>query len=267
MKLIMLGCGHGSAINCYNSCFLLKYNTGFLLVDSGGGNQILKQLKNKNIDISKINNIFISHAHMDHILGVLWIIRKLCPKYYNNQINSKINIYGNDDVIEKLKKLLIILLPKDFHYLIDKKIILNIVYNNSSINIENSLITFIDLCSFKIKQYGFVLKENKNKFSFIGDEPFNKKITTYIENSDYLFADAYMCGREADYKNPIKNHHHSTVRYTSSIAKKLNIKNLIISHTIDTNLNTRKKDFINDSKQYYNGNVYVPDDLEEVDLW
>lgn len=76
-----------------------------------------------------------------------------------------------------------------------------------------------------------------------------------------------MCGHEASINNPIKNHHHSTVMYTSSIAENLNIKKLILSHTIDTNLKGRKKEFINDAKKYYHGIIYVPDDLEEIDLW
>lgn len=267
MKLILLGSGHGSCVNCYNTCFLLEKNHKYLLIDSGGGNQILKQLADVNIDIVMIDTVFISHIHMDHILGLIWIIRRLCPKYYNNTIDNPMYIYGNNEVTKTIEQLLYLLLPNAFHFLINKKIILKTVSNGDVITFCDTLIKFVDLHSIKTMQYGFVLKENNKTFSFIGDEPYNKNIKKYIENSDYLFADAYMCGKEADAYNPIKKHHHSTVKYTSSIAKKLNIKNLILSHTIDTDLKDRKINFIKDAKKYYDGNIYVPNDLEVIDLW
>lgn len=89
MQIIMLGTGHGKAINCYNYCFLLKINNTNLLVDSGGSIQIINQLNKMKMSIEDIDNIFISHAHIDHILGLIWIIRFLCPKYYNGLIKKK----------------------------------------------------------------------------------------------------------------------------------------------------------------------------------
>ena len=66
--------------------------------------------------------------------------------------------------------------------------------------------------------------------------------------------------------NPIEKHHHSTVKYISNIAEQLKVKNLILSHTIDTNLPNRKKEFTKDAKLYYNGNIMIPDDLETICL-
>ena len=68
IKITFLGTGHASATNCYNACFTLENQNDYFLVDSGGGNGILKQLKKANISISKIRWIFISHIHMDHLL-------------------------------------------------------------------------------------------------------------------------------------------------------------------------------------------------------
>ena len=44
MKLHILGTGNGGALDCYNTCFSIENNNEYLLVDGGGGNQILKQL-------------------------------------------------------------------------------------------------------------------------------------------------------------------------------------------------------------------------------
>ena len=48
-KLIVLGTGNATVTKCYNTCFALKKENEYLLVDAGGGNQILSILENKNI--------------------------------------------------------------------------------------------------------------------------------------------------------------------------------------------------------------------------
>lgn len=47
---------------------------------------------------------------------------------------------------------------------------------------------------------------------------------------------------------------------------KLNIKNLLIWHCIDNDVNNRKELFTKEAKEYFSGNVYVPNDLDEIEL-
>ena len=108
--------------------------------------------------------------------------------------------------------------------------------------------------------------DNQKTFTFIGDEACSNETQKYIKDSCWLFADAYMAGEEAKKYNPIEKHSHSSVQYISQLAEKSNVKNLILSHTIDTNLKQRKEIFTKDAEKYYNGNVYVPDDLEKLKL-
>lgn len=265
--ITFLGTGHANATECFNSCFSIEKDNEIFLVDSGGGNGILKQLKASNINIEKIKTIFISHKHLDHILGVIWIIRILSKQYFKKQIIKPMYIYGNDEVIYTIKNLVDLFLPNDFKSIINKKIILEIVENNDEKVVLGRNIKFFDLHAKKVKQYGFSFEYNDGKkFCFIGDECLSSKCSNYIKNCDYLFADSYMCGKEADKYNPIKKHHHSTVKYISEIAEKMKIKNLILSHTIDNNLVNRKNEFTIDAKLYYNGNVIVPDDLDTIEL-
>lgn len=75
-KIIVLGTGSGITINCYSLSALLENNKGdYLLIDTGSGNQILNQLNTKNIDINKIHDIFISHKHIDHLWGIIPLLR------------------------------------------------------------------------------------------------------------------------------------------------------------------------------------------------
>ncbi len=59
---------------------------------------------------------------------------------------------------------------------------------------------------------------------------------------------------------------HSTVKTASEIATSLNIKNLVLYHASDNDLKNRKSQYTKESKQYFSGNIYVPDDLDVIQL-
>lgn len=267
MEIIVLGTGHGTATECYNTCFTINDEEEYFLIDSGGGNGILKQLKKANIELEKIKTIFISHTHMDHILGCIWIIRVLCKKYDKELIDKPVYIYGNDIVIETISELCRLLIPKDFLGLIGNKIKLIVVKEKQEVRILNRKVTFFDINAKKVKQFGFsMLLANNRKFTFIGDEVCSNSTEKYVKNSSWLFTDAYMAGVEAEKYNPIEKHHHGTVKYVAQLCERLNVENAILSHTIDNDLKNRKKVFIEDAKKYYHGKVFVPDDLEKIKL-
>ena len=52
-QITMLGTGNATVSQIYNTCFLLKTSSTLLLVDAGGGNGILSQLKKANVLISE----------------------------------------------------------------------------------------------------------------------------------------------------------------------------------------------------------------------
>ena len=84
--------------------------------------------------------------------------------------------------------------------------------------------------------------DDKIKFSFIGDECCSTSTEKYIKGAEWLFTDAYMCGKKAEIYNPVDKHHHSSVKYISEIAEKNMIKNLILSHTNDDNIKNIRKE-------------------------
>ena len=77
MEAIILGTGNAQATKIYNTCLIIENRGERLLVDGGGGNGILKILEEKEIPLSSINSLFITHAHIDHLLGAVWIIRRI----------------------------------------------------------------------------------------------------------------------------------------------------------------------------------------------
>lgn len=267
MKITMLGTGDGVAIKCYNTCFTLSENDEHFLVDCGGGNGILKQLEDSKININQIKNVFISHTHTDHIIGAVWLLRMFARLYLKEENKEKINIYGNDEVIKALIVMRDTFIPGKLLESAVENINLIEVKDNDKVKILNRDITFFDINAAKVKQFGFYINEDtKKKFTFVGDENCNSLTEKYVQDTEWLFSDALMCGKEADLYNPMERHHHSSVRYAAELANRLNVKKLILSHIKDNELEMRKERFTEDAKKYFNGDVFVPYDLEFFEL-
>lgn len=59
---------------------------------------------------------------------------------------------------------------------------------------------------------------------------------------------------------------HSTVKSLCCIMNELNIKNLILYHTEESHGIERKSLYMLEGSKYFNGNLYVPDDLESLTI-
>ena len=260
MKLYILGTGNGGAVDCYNTCFAVENNEEYLLVDGGGGNTILKQLKLANIDITQIHNVFLSHNHTDHILGVIWIVRDVCHKLIANKYQGCLNVYGSDESMRVLKSLVETLFPlvKKF----EDRIVYNIVEDKQQININNINFTFFDIHAKKEKQFGFAIDD---ELIFCGDEPLKEDLFEFAKDKKWLIHESF-CLDSDEISDKAHLTGHCTVKEASITAQKINAKNLIILHTEDNDLKNRKKLYTNEAKLYFDGSVYVPDDLEIIEI-
>ena len=59
---------------------------------------------------------------------------------------------------------------------------------------------------------------------------------------------------------------HSTVKTACELAERLGAQNLLLYHTENQNLTNRKELYTEEGSQYFHGNLFVPDDLEVIDL-
>ena len=117
--------------------------------------------------------------------------------------------------------------------------------------ILNRKITFFDIHSTKAKQFGFCIELDHGE--------------KYVENSKWLLHEAFCLYSQADIFSPYQKHH-STVKDACELANKMNVKNLLLYHTEDKNIKNRKELYTAEGKQYYQGNLYIPDDLEVIEL-
>lgn len=266
MKITMLGTGNATVTECYNTCFVIEDNNEYMLVDGGGGNGILQQLKKASLRWQDMRTIFVTHKHIDHLLGIIWMVRMICQNMSRGKYDGEAVIYAHDEVISLIRDMAGSLLNAKETKYIDNRLHLISVKDGESRQILGKNVTFFDIQSTKAKQFGFSMElGDGDKLTCCGDEPYNECEYKYAVNSKWLLHEAFCLYSQADIFSPYEKHH-STVKDACELAEKLNVKNLILYHTEDKNIENRKKLYMEEGKQYYNGSLYVPEDLEVIEL-
>lgn len=266
MELTMLGTGNALVTECYNTCFVINDEGKYFMVDGGGGNTLLRQIKSAGFDWQDMKEIFVTHKHIDHILGIIWMMRMICQYMKQGKYEGEANIYAHDEVIEILHLEAEKLLQKKDIGFIGKRLHLIPVTDGGTRVINGREVTFFDIQSTKAKQFGFCMKlENGEKLTCCGDEPYNECEYEYAYKSKWLLHEAFCLYSQADIFNPYEKHH-STVKDACELADKLQVENLLLYHTEDRNIENRKELYYKEGKENYQGNLFIPDDLETLKI-
>ena len=266
MKIIMLGTGNAGVTQYFNTCFLINDEDRYFLVDTGGGNGLLKQLKAVNIHLGKIKDIFITHRHTDHILGLVWVLRMLSKSARWEENFQKVNIYGNADVIKLVRTLIASFFSEKEAKGIEAGVELIQVEDGQEADIIGHKVRFFDIHSTKADQFGFCMElPDGGKLTCYGDEPVNENCREPLKGTTWLMHEAFCMYAQADEMRPYQKSH-STVKDACETAESYGIGNLILYHTEEQTIGRRKELYTAEGRQFYSGNLYVPDDLEVIEL-
>lgn len=262
-KITMLGTGHGATVDLYNTCFAIQNEKGIFLIDTGGSIEIIKRLNQSGIKLEEIKNIFVSHSHTDHILGLIWMFKKMSKMAMHGEVKEKINIYCNDVVYEAIKGVSSYVLSSklmDAIYNITNFVVLNDCDTHTINSIEYE---FFDIHAKGTKQFGFECKLEDNRFIFLGDETLNPMLNERIKGADYVTHEAFCLDREESIFHAYEKNH-STALSAAKTMNNLDVKNLILYHTEESHGSERKRLYTEEAQSVFKGTVIVPDDLEEI---
>lgn len=266
MNITMLGTGNALVTECYNTCFVLREGKQHFLVDGGGGNAVLRQLRRAGLDWMDMREIFVTHKHVDHLLGILWMVRMICQFMKHGEYKGEAKIYGHEEVISLIQEMSVRLLSHKETKFIGNRLHLIPVTDGEEREIIGHRVAFFDIHSTKAKQFGFCMDlGQQEKLTCCGDEPYNVNEKVYAENSKWLLHEAFCLHSQADIFEPYEKHH-STVKDACELAERLNVKNLLLYHTEDKNIKNRKELYTDEGKRFYTGNLWVPDDLETLKI-
>ncbi|MFN8367689.1 MAG: ribonuclease Z [Candidatus Kapaibacterium sp.] len=101
MKIIPLGtkAGGSAHIHRYPSSYYFSFENEHCLIDAGEGVQF--QLLRSGLSAHALKNIFITHLHGDHVLGLMGVLSNLSSEHRTN----KLSIYGPKGLRELIEVL------------------------------------------------------------------------------------------------------------------------------------------------------------------
>ena len=232
-KLIVLGTGNAQAVHCYNTCFAMQKGEEYFLTDAGGGNGILLALEKQNIPLEKIHHIFVTHAHNDHILGMVWIVRMVATSMNKGNYEGDLHIYCHRELVDTIKILSCLTIGKKFTAHFDNRILFHVVESGDEREILGDRFTFFDIGSTKAKQFGYRVRMNNGvQLAFPGDEPYHEALLPWVEGAQWLLHEAFCLYGQRERFKPYEKHH-STVKDACELAESLRIPNLVLWHTED----------------------------------
>ena len=268
-QITMLGTGNATVSQIYNTCFVLQTSSTLMLVDAGGGNGILSQLKKVNVQISDIHHLFVTHAHTDHVLGVIWVIRMVaqCKGY-----GGLLHVYGNDKVMKVIKTIIDMILAKKQLAKVAERVVFHQLEDGDCFEVGDMKLECFDILSAKEKQFGFRAElpssDESGKplvLACLGDEPYNELNRRYIVGADWMMCEAFCLYADRDTFKPYEKCH-STALDAGKLAEELGVKNLVLYHTEEKTLANRKENYTREAAENFKGRIFVPDDLEVIEL-
>lgn len=296
--------GFNSAVptaNSHPSAQVVNVNERYILIDCGEGTQV--QMRKAKIKFSKINHIFISHMHGDHIFGLIGLLstfhllgRKkdlhiFGPKGIKSFINHQLSLsysYNQYNIIFHE-------LDSDKSNLIfeDKKIkVYNIplkhrVYCNGYLIQEQEKLKHLNINSIKkyddIKTCDYLnIKQGKDFILNNGEIIQNSELTipatppkkyAYCSDTMYnpdiieIIKNVDLLYHEATFLKDLSElaiaTGHSTAEQAAKIAKDANVKKLIIGHF--SNRYSNYNVLLNEAKEIFS-NTILPKALKEFEI-
>lgn len=267
-ELYILGCGSATPTARHNpSSQVLSLREKLFMIDCGEGTQL--QLRLHKLTFSRLSHIFISHLHGDHCFGLIGLISTLAllgrtgditihahadmekllrPQldYFCREIPFNVNIEAFDpsksEVIYEDKSLIVKTIPLRHRipcagFLFSEK--------QNEAHLRSDMIEFYKVPIKErrnIKQGAdFITEEGKlipnhiltkpaaapRSYAYCSDTAYDERIIPYIKDVDLLYHESTFA--ESDEARASKTGH-STAKQAAKIAKKANVKKLILGH-------------------------------------
>tara|TARA_B110000238_G_scaffold55670_1_gene60843 strand:- start:4848 stop:5774 length:927 start_codon:yes stop_codon:yes gene_type:complete len=267
-KLTILGCNSAvPSLERHPTAQLLNANERFFLIDCGEGTQV--RLREYQLNFQRINHIFISHLHGDHYFGLIGLIcsmhllgrNKDLHIYAHQELKVIIDLQLSAANTELNYPLFFHPISEDNDQVLyeDEKIIISNVILNHTIKCSGFIFkekkSKRKIIKDKIEQFNIpfdkyngikdgadwiadsgeiitnkeITVENTavHSYAFCTDTLYNETLIEKIKGIDLLYHEATF---KKDLADRAKETGHSTTYEAATIAKKAEVKNLLIGH-------------------------------------
>lgn len=227
-------------------------------MDTGYGNEVSRALLEIGFEPRTIENVFISHSDSDHILGIVPLMR------FIRKADHKIRLIADVYTHKAIESLFAYVSKKHWRDA-QKNLELITIADGDKLEFSDLKLEFVETGT-KVPMFGVICElPTGKKLFYPGDEPIRPEHYDRIENIDYLIHEAFCLHNQLEAYDPHKKAH-GTALEAAQKAQEVEAKNLLLVHMEDETLETRKEAYAAEVKSAFSGEVFVPVDLDSINL-
>ncbi len=278
-----------------HTAIMLNYNGENILVDCGEGTQ--RQMRKAGMNPCKLTRVLITHWHGDHVLGLSGLLQTLAlsgysktlfiygPKGSRNFIDAVFRTFAfKENLNYEVKEVSGKFLETEDFFLEAEAVNHGTPCNAYSFVLKDKLridkkkleklkispgpllqkIKQGKSISYKGKTYSskqMTYEEKGRKLSFVFDTSYDKKISSFVKNSDILVCESTFDEAEEEKAKEFK---HLTSKQAADIAKQSGSKRLILTH-ISQRYSKNPEEVLKQARKYFKNSVLV-NDFDEFEV-
>lgn len=266
IKVTLLGTGTPQPfMDRFGPSILVQAGSEFLLFDAGRG--CLQRLKQLNILYDKLDGLFITHLHSDHIVGLpdLWLTGWLVSKRA-----VPLNIYGPVGTTDMIKYLQLafaydikIRVDDDKAIAEGSKLLVTEIQQGTIFDKNGVKVIAFDVDHFPIKPaFGFRIEYKGHSVVLSGDTRYSENLIKFAKGTDLLIHEVIIAPDTLSKSDPRYNilAHHTTAEQAGKIFSAVKPKLAAFSH-ISKLYGLKEEDILKSTKVNYSGPLVMGEDL------
>jgi ribonuclease Z len=266
IKVTLLGTGTPLPImERFGPSILVQAGGQSLLFDAGRG--CLQRLRQINVGYDKINALFITHLHSDHIVGIpdLWLTGWLV-----SERKAPMDIFGPLGTAELIKHLQLAFaydlkirveddkMAEEGSKLLVTEIRQGTIYDKKGLKVIAFNVDHYPI----VPAFGYRIEYKGHSVVLSGDTRFSENLIRFATGTDLLIHEVAMAPDTISKSNP-KYHilaHHTTPEQTATVFTQVKPKLAAYSH-ISKLIGMTEQDILKRAKASYSGSLIMGEDL------
>jgi len=240
---------------------LLESNDNKMLIDCGS--TITKTLYKLGLSPTEISDLFITHTHIDHFIGVPYylighfFVRVGSIITVSHKVKP-LSIHCSIEVFDAIKNIMKIVSPgfdiimKDANYKYEQ------TTSGSTFMVGSVEATIIEV-EHSVPTQGLILKGEGRKVFYSADTVYSEKLIQLVGKCDVVIHEAMYLEKDRMIANQLK---HATAQDAGRFASKVCAQELYIVHISDTYHD--KELVISEARNEFKGKVIIPNRYDKL---
>ena len=270
MRVSMLGTGSPRPdTKRMGPAVLVEAGGEYLLFDTGRG--VVQRLKQLDVPIAELHNVFLTHLHSDHIsaLDDLWLTSWI---YQRQQPLSVYGPVGTESFVQGLQQAYAYDatlrnqyagLSEDSAKMITTEIEPGVIYSHNGIKVTAFLVDHRPVDP----AYGYRIDFGDRSIVISGDTTYSTNLVDHAQNIDLLVHEIFACKAEILKKNPRLQkieRYHTNPDQILEVLDQVSPRMAILTHVIIVGI--EENALIQELQDSYAGEVILGEDLMRIEI-